>query len=115
MQVAVPVLGRIVMYRSKLGDGIISPALVTVTYNTWRESVRAAAHDAPLEEITSETEMQPTEIPRPTSNLNVSLQVFGAESVYAEHNVRWSNDDLPCSWFWPNRYDDEVVEVVGVG
>ncbi len=100
-QVQAPTLGRIVMYRSKLGDGIVSPAIVTVTKDTWRESVRAAAHDAPLEEITSETEMAPTAIPEPDNEYSVSLTVFGASSRYVEHNVPHSMFDKARTWFWP--------------
>lgn len=82
----VPTIGRVVIYRSRLGHYSV-PAVVTATQETlWPEGVERG------------------DVPALSSPLHVHLHVLtpGRKSSYAEHDVPLDESgETPGSWSWP--------------
>lgn len=110
-----PSLGRIVLYRSKIGDGIDSPAIILRTQDTtvasvldrWgpEEPVAVAEHDP---SITHEKAERPAAmVPVLESPTHVDLLVHGLGRDYREYNVPFDAvrdaSVPPGTWRWPER------------
>lgn len=96
-----PMVGDTVTYRSHVGDGVISPAMVLRTRTTtivpimeaWIESLRQAqtarfAPESMLEDIV-------VELP---DDFTVDLLVMGLQRNYRMYTVPYSRDDAPKTW-----------------
>lgn len=79
-----PTIGRIVLYRSRLGLGYLVPAIVTRTVAS-----------------TVEHANMPTELLGLSSDDHVDLRVFGTVKDYREFNVPMGEGE--GEWRWPPR------------
>jgi hypothetical protein len=104
-----PTIGRIVIYESKIGDGVKSPALVLRTKATtiasvidrWGpepQTVVSALDESVTHETTARPESLIAELPDDTT---VDLIVHGLGRDYREYGVPMGSG--PGTWAWPER------------
>lgn len=108
--VAIPSLGRIVLYESKNGDGIKSPAIVLRTRSTTDPALIERWGPGPEGTLSGVGKPDGLVAELPT-DLHVDLLVFGLGGDYREYNVPHpSVDDEPTgegksetarTWDWP--------------
>jgi hypothetical protein len=110
-----PTIGRIVLYRSKVGDGIDSPAIVLRTQDTTNLDVIERWGPEPgVVEGAGETGREHETVGRPaalvpvlSSPTHVDLLVHGLGKDYREYNVPLDAtrdaEVPPGTWRWPPR------------
>lgn len=97
-----PSIGRIVIYSSKMGDGIVSPAIVLRTRATTNLDVIERWGPGP--EGTLSGKGRPAElVAELPDDTTVDLLVHGLGGDYREFAVPYSEDGTPGSWAWPPR------------
>lgn len=97
-----PSIGRIVIYSSKVGDGIVSPAIVLRTRATTNLDVIERWGPGP--EGTISGKGRPAElVPELPDDTTVDLLVHGLGGDYREFAVPFSEANAPGSWAWPPR------------
>jgi hypothetical protein len=95
-----PTVGRIVHYHSKIGDGVISPAIVLRT----RASTVPGVIDrwGPSPDGTVSRVARPAGlVPELPDDFTVDLLVHGLGGDYREYAVREGH--APGQWSWPPR------------
>lgn len=97
-----PTIGRIVHYHSKIGDGIVSPAIVLRTRETTNLDVieRWGLNPAGTLSGKSRPAELVAELPDDTT---VDLVVHGLGGDYREYAVPFSEVPEPGTWSWPPR------------
>lgn len=115
--VALPSLGRIVLYESKNGDGILSPAVVLRTRATTDPAIIERWGPDPDGTLSGNGRPEGLVAELPT-DLHVDLLVHGLGGDYREYNVPhpsvdtdkgWPTDDpsekseTARTWTWPPR------------
>jgi hypothetical protein len=97
-----PSVGRIVIYNSKNGDGIISPAIVLRTRATTNLDV--IERWGPSPEGTLSGKGRPAalvaELP---DDLTIDVLAHGLGGDYREYCIPYSADGAPGTWSWPAR------------
>lgn len=103
-----PSLGRIVIFTSKIGDGVESPAVIlrtaqdTIDLPHDAAPVAVAAHDP---SVTHEKGTLPDDIVWDLAPDRVDLLVHGLGRDYREYNVPFADGiDAPVqpgTWHWP--------------
>lgn len=97
-----PSIGRIVIYSSKMGDGIVSPAIVLRTRATTNLDVIERWGPGP--EGTLSGKGRPAElVAELPDDTTVDLLVHGLGGDYREFAVPFSEAGTPGSWSWPPR------------
>lgn len=97
-----PSIGRIVIYSSKLGDGIVSPAIVLRTRATTNLDVIERWGPGP--EGTLSGKGRPAElVAELPDDTTVDLLVHGLGGDYREFAVPYADTGTPGSWAWPPR------------
>lgn len=103
--VAKPKLGDMVIFRSKVGDGVLSPAIVIRTKDTTITSVMEAWIDrgAPITVAGHDIPAPPsTIIPELPDDMTVDLLVLGLAKGYREYGVPYSKT-TPTPRTWTDR------------
>lgn len=97
-----PTVGRIVHYRSRMGDGIVSPAIVLRTRDSTNLDV--IERWGPSPDGTLSGKGRPADlVPELPDDTTVDLVVHGLGGDYREYAVPFSGVDAPRSWYWPPR------------
>jgi hypothetical protein len=99
--VATPSLGRIVLYRSKNGDGVLSPAIVLRTRSTTIAKIAerwAGAETAPFSGVGRPSSFI-AELP---DDLTLDLLVHGLGGDYREYAIPFASTSDPGTWCWPH-------------
>lgn len=96
-----PTIGQIVHYRSKIGDGIVSPAIVLRTKDTTNLDVIERWGPSPAGTLSGKgrPEALVAELPDDTT---VDLLVHGLGGDYREFCIPQGNGE-PGTWSWPPR------------
>lgn len=97
-----PSIGRIVHYVSKMGDGIVSPAIVLRTRETTNLDVINRWGPGPEGTVSGKGRPADLVAELPTDG-HVDLLVHGLGGDYREFNVPWSEEPLARTWSWPPR------------
>lgn len=97
-----PTPGRMVHYNSKLGDGIISPAVVLRTRET--TNLEVIERWGPSPEGTLSGKGRPAAlVPELPDDLTIDLLVHGLGGDYREYAVPFAQEPTPGHWSWPPR------------
>ena len=97
-----PTLGRVVLYASKVGDGIVSPAIVIRTKETTNLDVIERWGPGP--EGTLSGKGRPAAlVPELPNDDTVDLVCFGLGGDYREYAVPYNESGAPGTWSWPPR------------
>lgn len=106
----IPTIGRVVIYSSKIGDGIQSPAMVIRTRATTNLEVIDRWGPEPEERVSITDDSVHLTAGRPDNVIrelpddeHVDLVVFGLGKTYREYCVPHNTDAAPGSWDWPAR------------
>lgn len=98
----IPTIGRIVLYTSKVGDGILSPAMVLRTRGTTNLDIIERWGPGP--EGTLSGKGRPAAlVPELSDDLHVDLLVHGLGGDYREYNIRYCEQGEAGTWSWPPR------------
>lgn len=106
----VPTIGRVVIYSSKVGDGITSPAMVLRTRATTNLDVIDRWGPEPEERVSVTDDSVHLTAARPDNvvrelpdDMHVDLVVHGLGKDYREYCVPYDADGAPGTWSWPAR------------
>lgn len=103
MNQAKPTIGRIVIYRSKLGDGVVSPAIVLRTRETTNLEIIERWGPSPDGTLSGKGRPEDLVAELPEDH-TVDLLVHGLGGDYREYAVPFSPfEPEPRTWFWPER------------
>lgn len=95
-----PTIGRIVHYQSKLGDGIVSPAIVLRTRETTNLEVIERWGPSPDGTLSGKSRPDAL-VPELPDDQTVDLLVHGLGGDYREFCI--PEGDGPGTWSWPPR------------
>lgn len=93
--------GRIVVYVSKNGDEIESPAIVLRTKET--TNLKVLEKWKPDGEGTLSGKGRPVDLVPDLYGDDVDLHVFGLGGTHQQYAVPFSAYSIPHSWHWPER------------
>lgn len=94
-----PTVGRIVLYYSKNGDGIIFPAIVLRTRATTNLEVINRWRPGAL----SGEGWPPALVPEVPDDSTIDLLVHGLGGDHREYYIPYSETGEPGTWSWPPR------------
>ncbi len=95
-----PTIGRIVIYESRNGDGVKSPAIVLRTRDTTNLDI--IERWGPSPEGTLSGKGRPADlVPELPDDDTIDLKVFGLGGDYIEYAVPLGEG--PRTWAWPER------------
>lgn len=97
-----PSIGRIVTYHSKVGDGIVSPAIVLRTRDTTNLDVIERWGPSPDGTLSGKGRPDAL-VPELADDFTVDLLVHGLGGDYREYHIPFSEDEGPGTWSWPAR------------
>lgn len=97
-----PTLGRIVLYASKNGDGIVSPAIVLRTRAT--TNLEVIERWGPSPEGTLSGKGRPAAlVPELPDDFTIDVLAHGLGGDYREYCIPYSETGDPGTWSWPPR------------
>lgn len=97
-----PTLGRIVIYTSKVGDGVQSPAIVLRTRST--TNLEVIERWGPTPEGTLSGKGRPAAlVPVLPNDDTVDLLVHGLGGDYREFCIAFDDEATAGTWDWPAR------------
>lgn len=97
-----PTIGRIVIYSSKIGDGIVSPAIVLRTQDTTNLDV--IERWGPSPEGTLSGKGRPAALVAELPNADtIDLLVHGLGGDYREFCIPFDDSGAAGTWNWPAR------------
>lgn len=97
-----PSIGRIVIYTSKVGDEVVSPAMVLRTRDTTNLEVIERWGPSPKGTLSGKgrPENLVAELP---DDFTLDLLVHGLGGDYREYCIPYSETGEPGTWSWPPR------------
>lgn len=96
-------IGRIVLYSSKVGDGVVSPAIVLRTRGTTNLDVIERWGPGPDGTISGKGRPAELVAELPDDN-TVDLLIHGLGGDYREYCIAHSETGAPGTWSWPTRH-----------
>ncbi len=112
-----PMIGQMVIYRSKIGDGVCSPAVVLRTQDTTVSDIIDEWTPEPREVSSADGEHTHETAPRPDSviadlpdRMTVDLLVHGLGEDYREYAV--AHGDGPNTWCSREEFWSQTAEQV---
>ncbi|OZC55074.1 hypothetical protein CH289_07730 [Rhodococcus sp. RS1C4] len=97
-----PTPGRIVIYASRNGDGITSPAIVLRTRDSTNLDV--IERWGPSPDGTLSGKGRPADlVPELPDDTTIDLLVHGLGGDYREYAVPFDEEPSPRTWNWPSR------------